>query len=129
MNYEIEMTHENSLLKEQVSTVLVKFGSGSTGTNKSLPGVVTRVFLREVREFLSDLSSSHVSTWMVMFSPFAHGILVNGDLYISSRSDDKFMDNVYDRTSAMELEMLNLKVQQDWDKLGSVLKESSGGAM
>jgi hypothetical protein len=79
------------------------------------------LFLTELGDFLTRVNENEVTTWAVGFAPFAHGLMVDGHLLISSRSDSLFLNETYDDMGWDKLAALRAKVEKDVHLLGRVL--------
>lgn len=59
------------------------------------------------------------------FAPFAHGLLQNGSLLISSLEGKAFASSVYDITSKEDLQRLRVQVAKDISRFGKLKMDRS----
>ena len=85
------------------------------------------LFLTELDNFLNKINSGGHEYWYLGFAPFAHGLLRDGSLLISSRMGKAFSDGVYDITQQDDLAHLRAQVTKDISKFGRVITNTGQG--
>jgi hypothetical protein len=78
------------------------------------------LFLAAFEDFLARVNSKSPQHWSLGFAPFAHGLLQNGSLLISSLGGEAFGSRVYDTTSKEDLQRLRAQVTGDISRFGKL---------
>ncbi len=98
----------------------IEFSHGSEHKTYINDYVNIPLFLTELHLFIKDCEDHGSATWHVGFSPFAHGLMRDNSLLVSTVSGKFFMDNVYDAMDEGALSILKEKVRKDLLRYGSV---------
>lgn len=103
-------------------SVKVSFSYKGTKNEYCIDDMCIPLFLEEINEFISNVNEKNSICWNLGMSPFSHGLIKNGALYISTLSGKNFNEAIIDQTDQELMKRLKEQIKRDMNFHGRLLK-------